>query len=372
MDIRLIKSAQVGAIIRDDVVQGLHLRVFANRKSFYLYFRTKDGMERRPKIGDWPTVAIPDARKVAKEMLLEVAQGKDPIAERKSLREAPRCLDAWEQYKVEHLPKKKSSRDDIARWDGCVSDKFKAIRVADVDYNDVYALHQKLKDTPYQANRTLALISKLMNLCEKWGYRPTGSNPCRHVEKFKEQKRRRYMTAEEAMKISAALHRERAVAPASVAFIYLLILTGARCGEIASAKWSQLIDNKLVLQEHKTDSQGHDRVIHLPAVAMDIIEKLPRTNATITGILSPKKIWERIRKEAGCPDLRLHDLRHSFASVAVSAGYTLAQIGELLGHSSPATTARYAHLMEDAASAAAQDVADQITSRMAPKLRVVS
>lgn len=372
MEIKDIKAAKVGDVIYDDLVKGLHLRCFDKKKSFYLYFRTKDGKERRPRIGDWPTVAISDARKAAKEMLLEVALGKDPIAERKSLREAPSCLAAWLRYSQEHLPTKKTGEQDQDRWDCCVPDKFKHLRVMDVTFDDVNAVHQKLAKTPYQANRTLALISVLLNFCETWGYRPIGSNPCKRVKRFKEQKRRRYMTAEEATRISMQLHAKRKSDPASVAFIYLLILTGARCGEIASAKWSQLIDNKLVLQEHKTDSQGHDRVIHLPAVAMEIIDQLPRTNSTITGILTPKKLWHTIRKNAGCTDLRLHDLRHSFASVAVSAGYTLAQIGELLGHSSPQTTARYAHLMEEAAASAAQDVADQISIRMKPKLELVA
>jgi integrase len=121
----------------------------------------------------------------------------------------------------------------------------------------------------------------------------------------------------------------------------------------------------LVLKSHKTDHAGHDRVIFLPSVAMEVSENLPRRgpNTSITGIKSPKRLWDTVRESAGCPDLRLHDLRHSFTSVAISQGYTLPQIGELLGHKNADTTKRYAHLMDDAAAMVAETVAGSITNR---------
>nr|WP_321467354.1 site-specific integrase [uncultured Desulfobulbus sp.] len=151
--------------------------------------------------------------------------------------------------------------------------------------------------------------------------------------------------------------------PASWAFIMLLLLTGARRGEIASARWCDIHDSKIVLQTHKTDHTGEDRVIHLPQLALDILAELPNTGTKerIIGIDSPRKLWDTIRKKAGCPDLRLHDLRHSFASIAISSGYNLSQIGELLGHRDADTTKRYAHLMDDAAAQAAESVANNIT-----------
>ena len=364
-----IRSASPGDIIRDDQVTGLHLRAFDNRKSFYLYYSTKAGKERRPKLGDFGNITLDQARKIARDMLYKVAQGDDPAETRKSSLPLPTVSELWPRYWSEHGSQKKTAREDNRIFEKHFPDWFKQLPVDQITYTETYRLHNALQDIPYQANRTLALVSKFLQLCEQWGFRQSGSNPCQHVKRFKEEKRRRYMTADEAQQIADQLEEKKNIEPGSVAFIYLLILTGARSGEIANATWADLHDNKLVLKSHKTDHSGHDRVIYLPTVAMEILKTLPRMgpNTSITGIKSPKRLWETIREKAGCPDLRLHDLRHSFASVAISQGYTLSQIGELLGHQNADTTKRYAHLMDDAASLAAESVADSITNRFSGK-----
>lgn len=366
MNISKIRAAMPGEILRDDQVTGLHLRAFENRKSFYLYFRTKTGKERRPKLGDFGNITLDQARRIARDMLFKVSQGEDPVADRKEIKKAITVADTWPRYWSEHAKGKKTAKEDQRIFSKHFPDWFKNLEVEKIAYPEVFRLHQGLHHIPYQANRTLALVSKFLRLCEQWGLRPIGSNPCQHVKRFKEVKRRRYMTFEEAESIAAILHEKKTAEPGSVAFIYLLILTGARSGEIANAKWRDLQGNKLVLKTHKTDHTGNDRIIYLPAVAMEILESLPRRgpNTRITGIKSPKRIWDTIRTSANCPDLRLHDLRHSFASVAISQGYTLPQIGELLGHRSEGTTKRYAHLMDEAASAAAETVAGSINERL--------
>lgn len=145
----------------------------------------------------------------------------------------------------------------------------------------------------------------------------------------------------------------------------LLLLTGARRGEIAAARWCDLHGAKLVLNTHKTDHTGEDRIIHLPKLAMDILAGIPNTGTKerILGIQSPRKLWNSVREKAGCPDLRLHDLRHWFASIAISSGYNLSQIGELLGHRDADTTKRSAHLTDDAAALVAENVAELMTKR---------
>lgn len=364
-----IRSAAPGDILRDDQVTGLHLRAFDNRKSFYLYYRTKSRKERRPKLGDFGIITLDQARKIAREMLYKVSLGEDPAEDRKVLPQSVTFAEIWPRYWTEHGSRKKSSREDQRIYDKHLPDWFKQLPVDQFTYTEVYRLHHSLKETPYQANRTLALVSKFFHLCEQWGYRHQGANPCQHVKRFKEEKRRRYMTAEEAQMVAELLAEKKSSEPGSVAFIYLLILTGARSGEIANATWADLHENKLVLKSHKTDHTGQDRVIFLPAVAMEILKNLPRRgpNTSITGIKSPKRLWDSVREGAGCPDLRLHDLRHSFASVAISQGYILPQIGELLGHKNADTTKRYAHLMDDAAALVAETVADSITNRFSGK-----
>lgn len=177
------------------------------------------------------------------------------------------------------------------------------------------------------------------------------------------------MTQEERTQVLHLPMEQKDKFPASWAFIMLLILTDVRRGETASARWQDLQGDKLVLRTHKTDHTVDDRVIHLPKLAMEILAGLPNTGAheRIIGIESPRKLWDTARKKAGCPDLGLHDLRHSFASIAISSGYNLSQIGELLGHRDADTTKRYAHLMDDddamVAESVAESVADSITSQ---------
>jgi integrase len=361
-----IKAAQVGERLADGTVPGLSLLVVSEkRKSWYLYYRFA-GRERRPKLGDYPKpLGIKEARAMAKDYLHDVCHGKDPVAEKKALKDAP-DWPAWrKRYLEDHATGKKTEDEDIRMLDSYVEPKWRKKRVAEITYDDVYELHRGLKDKPYQANRVLALVSKMLNLAERWQWRPFNSNPCRHVERFPERKRRRYLSVDEASAISTELDRHAKRDPAGVAFIYLLILTGARKGEIAGATWDMIKDGRLVLDVHKTDSDGEARVIHLPQPVLDVLAQLPRvTGATITGIKDPHKLWETVRRKAGCPDLRLHDLRHSFASAALAAGYTLHQIGELLGHKSAQTTKRYAHLVDELEAEAATTTAERIAASL--------
>ena len=356
-----VKNAKPGTTVRDDQVRGLMLRVFDQRRSFYLNFRTKTKVERKPKLGDWPTMTLDQARKIARDMLFEVARGGDPIADRNAAIAAPTVADLWTRYWTEHGSKKKSKKDDQRIYDNNFPDVLKATRVAELTYDEAYALHAYITPrAPIQANRTLALFSKMLALSERFGWRKTGSNPCQHVARNPETKRKRYMSAAEAVVIARLLREAQKDQPAAVAFIYLLIYTGARCGDIVSARWSELDGNVLRLSDGKTGA----RAVQLPQAPLDVLATLPRTSGTLTGIGPPTKLWNRIRREAGCPDLRLHDLRHSFASAALSAGLSLAQIGELLGHKTAETTKRYAHLMEEPAAAAAAATVDIIQQRM--------
>ena len=358
-----VKNAQPGDVIKDDKIRGLHLRCFDQSKGFYLYYRTKAGVQRKPKIGDVGQITLTQAKTIAREWLGQVAAGGDPSLVVAEARAEPTLQDLWDQVYERHYRATKSEEEAKAQWDRYLAKKYGGMKLSAITFEMMDDLHKSMAATPYAANRLMALLSKMFN----YGIRPlkiAKDNPTKGVARFAERKRKRYMKGEEAAKIAEILHNERDANPQSVAFIYLLILTGARSGEIAAAKWSQLDGSRITLAEHKTDGGGEDRIINLPQAALDVLEKLPKGKGTITGIKSPKNFWDRVRKEAGCPDLRLHDLRHSFASAAISAGYTLAQIGELLGHNNAQTTQRYAHLMEEAASAAANATADVIMARM--------
>jgi integrase len=332
-----------------------------------LYYRTREGRERRPKLGSTAVMSLTDARARARKLLLQVANGEDPQAEVFGARESPRFKDFAADYMKRYArkEKKKSSADkDEEMLDAILIPKWGKRTVASIRDDDVQALREAMHKTPIQFNRVWSLVSRMFNLAEGpgWRLRPHDSNPVKGVARYPEKKRRRYMRAEEAKAIAALLDLEEPKHPAPVAFLRLLILTGARKGEIARARWEWLDGNVL----RDPDSKTGERDIYLSPAALEVIEKLPRTSGTLTGIQSPQKVWCKIRKKAGCPDLRLHDLRHSFASVALSLGLTLGQIGELLGHKSTQTTQRYAHLIEEHKQAAAVRTAEAITERMLP------
>ena len=355
-----IAAAKAGDILWDDKIKGLHLRCLPKRKSFYLAFRTKGGRhQRRPKLGDLGTITLGQARDLAREMLAEVAAGRDPMDERRGRRAAldfDQLADKYLDYirtDPKDRKKPKSIREDEKLLDSHLRGRWGRRSVDSLTQDDVEALHKAMAATPYQANRALSLLSRMMNLAEKWHLRPPRSNPCRHVARYPERKRKRLMTGKEAPAIAAELAKREAEYPACVLFIYLLVLTGARPDEIARAKWTDIRDGAIVLTEHKTDGHMEERIIFLPPQAVALLERLPRTSGTITGIKSPRWLWEEVREAAGCPDLRLYDLRRTFASAALRAGYTLDQIGELLGHQSGTTTKRYAWLLEESRAEAA-------------------
>ena len=214
------------------------------------------------------------------------------------------------------------------------------MEVSAIKYEHISAVHKRMSAAPVQANRTLSLLSKLFTMAEIWGWRELATNPCRGIRRFPETKRRRYMTDSEAPRIADVLVRYDAKYPKAVAFIRLLILTGARPSEIATAELSWIDGDVLTLPDSKTG----ERSIYLPKGVAKLFDVAGPPRRQI-----PYYVWEQIRLNANCPDLRLYDLRHTFASAALKAGYTLDQIGELLGHRNANTTKRYAHLMSDKA-----------------------
>lgn len=369
-----IKAAAPGDVLKDHQVPGLQLRAFPQSKAFYLYFRTKAGVQRKPKLGEYGQLTLASAREVARTMLAEVALGKDPTLEREQARAEPTLDELFAIFDEKHLsrPGFKSTEKYKANYKSYLQPKFGTKKLSHIGHGALEDAIHAIGDArpkgdghPMAANRILSLASKMFNFARvkvKW----KGENPAHGIEPYPEVKRRRYMKGDEAHKLAEIFAREAERNPAPVAFLYLLILTGARRGEIANARWEWIKGNVLELPDHKSvGTTNAPKSVYLPPPALEVLDKLPRTpGATITGLKNPSWFWYRVRAEAGCPDLRIHDLRHSFASAAISAGLSLAQIGELLGHTNQNTTKRYAHLIEEAALAATTATADKIMERM--------
>ena len=245
-------------------------------------------------------------------------------------------------------------------------------KAAEVTRAEVAKLHHAQRAAPYQANRVLAVLSKMFNLAERWGLRPDGSNPCRHVEKFAERKRERMLSPAELARLGDALAAYDG-SPYVVAAVKLLVFTGARLSEVLGLRWEWIDFDRG--EARLPDSKTGAKTLHLPPPALAVLAGLPRLDDNPHVIVGQKagaalvnleKPWRAIRAAAGLKDVRLHDLRHAFASVAASSGMGLPIIGKMLGHTQAATTARYAHLASDPVKAAAAAVAGKIAAAMAP------
>ena len=357
-----IKVLSPGETIWDKVVTGLHVRCSQTAKNFYLYYRVKNGVARRPKIGASGILSIAEARAIARESHATVAAGGDPSANRRLSQGEPTVAEFFERCWREHWSRKKDARNVRRLYESRVAPRLGHQRVRELCYQDIAGLHSALAATPVEANRTLALISKLLNLAERYGERGLGSNPCRHVSRYPELSRRRFATVDELSRLGPLLDASWAVLPDSVAFIGLMVFTGMRPGEVEAGRRDWVAGSVLRLPDSKTGQ----RDIYLPPQALGILERLPAPPVgqdgltPLVGVKYPRRLWERLRGEAGCPDLWLYDLRRTFATVSLAGGTSSSLIGEMLGHKTAQTTKVYARLMDRAAQGAAADTGDRM------------
>jgi integrase len=283
-----------------------------------------------------------------------VGAGVDPMETKIATRTAPTLAELAERFMREHVAaKRKSSTARLYRGllDNIILPALGQRAVNAITRGDVAALHHRHRATPTHANRMVMLISNLMNHAERLGLRPDGSNPARHVERFRERPRQRFLSAEEFQRLGQALDASDASVYVKAA-VALLAFTGCRRGEILALTWPDVDLERGVLRLR--DTKTGPRTVYLNPAAMRVLEGLPREQgnpAVIVGRAGARKTikraWHHIREAAGLTDVRLHDLRHSYASVGAGGGLSLPAIGALLGHSQPATTQRYAHLIGD-------------------------
>ena len=363
-----------------DALSGFGLKVTpAGRKVYLVQYRLggRKGRTRRVTIGTHGKITAEKARARAKVLLGEVAAGHDPASERDKAKAGSTLGAVLEQFLSEHVDTKLKplSAQEYRRVAHLyILPALKNRRIADIQRPDIARLHHSMREKPFQANRTLAVLSSFFNWCEKHGLRPDGSNPCRHVEKYKERKRERFLSEEELARLGEALREaenSQTASPWTIAAIRLLTLTGARLSEILTLKWDYVDFEQQQLR--LPDSKTGQKSIFLNAPTLEVLAAIPRLEGNphvICGekpgahLVNLQKPWRRIRKIAGLDDVRLHDLRHSFASVAAGGGMSLPVIGALLGHSQAQTTQRYAHLSADPLKAASDAVGERIAAAM--------
>jgi integrase len=360
----------------DRDVKGFGIKITpAGAKIYVLQYRCK-GLIRRYTIGrhgsPW---TAEEARKQAVQLLASVVRGIDPADAKREGRADVTFAQFAERYLVEHADLHKKPRSAaLDRWllRIYILPAIGGRRLTQIGRADIARLHRQLAEKPTGANRALNLISTMLGKAEAWGLRAEGTNPCRKIEKFRENSRRRFLSESEIARLGAALARaEPDSPPVAIAAIRLLILTGARKSEILTLEWRSVRLDQMLLE--LADSKTGAKPIYLNAPAAQLLASLPRIEGNpyvLPGdrvgahVVSIEKTWRRVRKEAALDDVRLHDLRHSFAAVGASAGFSLPLIGALLGHSEVATTQRYAHLADDPTKAAAEAIGARIAAAL--------
>jgi integrase len=360
----------------DDQLLGFGLKVLPNGQRRYLVkYRAGGGgraaQQRWYTLGTHGAITVEQARDLAQQTLAAVACGNDPQSNKFALRSAPTMAELWGRYLTDHLPHKKptSQLDDRQRWRDYIEPKLGSKKVEHVGREEIDAVHKGLSDRPYVANRVVALLSKLFNLAERWNMRPDGSNPCRHVIKFKEQGRERYLSTDEMVRLGDALRDGLAAqteTPYMVAAIRLLLLTGARLNEVLTAQWEWVDLDRRVIS--LPDSKTGRKTLFLSEPAVEVLEELKTLSTSkdcpyvIRGrskdhaLVNLAKPWKRICERAKLDGVRIHDLRHTAASIGVAHGMSLPIIGRVLGHTQASTTQRYAHVDIDPALAAADRI----------------
>ncbi len=362
-------------IVYDGKIAGFGIRItVAGVKSFVLNYRI-GGRERRLTIGpygqDQWTVAA--ARKRAGELRRMIANGADPLAERIEARTAPTVADLCQRFQDEHFPKTRPSTQLQYRQiiDNDILPALRHMKVAQVTFTDIDALHRKItkRGAPYRANRAMAVVSKMFSLAVKWGWR--SDNPANGIERNQELKRHRYLSPEELGRLTEALSQHKDEQAANI--IRMLLLTGARSGEVRAARWEQFdLETGVWTKPGAATKQKTEHRVPLSAPARQLLGELHEAAKEGAEFVFPgrgnlghrtdiKDNWAALCKTAEITGARIHDLRHSYASILASAGLSLPIIGALLGHSEPATTQRYAHLFDDPLRAATERVGAIVT-----------
>ena len=357
-------------VVWDADLKGFGVRVHPTGRKVYIVKTRYRGRVIKMTIGPHGAVTPSYARVRAAEIITDARAGKNPAGRNT---DAPTMMALGKRFLKEYVSThcKPSTAEEYRRSVKLFIDpRIGRYRVPDIQRSDIAALHHDMRDTPYQANRTLGVLSKMFNLAELWDLRPDGSNPCRHVKRFREEKRERFLSDFEYQRLGAVLKEievDGSETASAIAAVRLLMLTGCRLSEIQKLRWEHvdLGASELRLPDTKTGA----KVVYLGDPAIAVLERIDRRDGNpwviagrkpgshLTDLQHP---WRRIRARAGLDDVRIHDLRHSFASGGLLVGEGLPMIGKLLGHTQVQTTARYAHLANDPVKSAANRIASRI------------
>lgn len=402
---KLVKAAEPRARpyqMFDDEVLGFSAVIQkTGSRGFYLDYTIK-GRQRRMAIGRWPEWSVAAARDRAKQLRRDIDDGIDPLAEREEIRAAPRIPDLIDRYLREHAahlaPRNASDQASMLRK--LVEPHWKHRLVAEIDASDVERLLSQIaegrarpakekaktrrkklapaKPTPIRANRVGEVLRKMFNLAVAWKMR--ADNPAEGFRRRVETERERFLSIEEITRLGDALHAAEDQRAAGI--VRMCMLTGARLGEVRTARFEQF--NLDLGTWSKPAANTKQRRVHRVPISAETAALVRQRRVAVPKgcewlfpgdalgadgmpkdqpVQEIRRFWSAIQKAAELPDVRIHDLRHTFASLLVSGGASLEMIGRLLGHSQMRTTQRYAHLVDSPLRAGVDAVADIMKAR---------
>ncbi|OOG42696.1 site-specific integrase [Rhodanobacter sp. C05] len=363
---RLVESLRPAVsgdvFIWDTEVTGFGVRVKpSGTRSFMFRYRTPGGgNDRKVTIGRYPSLSVEEAREHARELYAQKSKGVDPAVERRRARAAKTVRELADYYLGQHATTKGNRTTTLNEYRRALGKhllpKFGNWKLNQFTKGDMTALMHTLVGTPTAANRLRAVISGMYGVAVNLGW--IEKNPCQGVIAYRERARERFLTTAEQSALVTYLNRHRNQNAADV--VRLLLLTGARRGEVLAATWNMFdLTRKLWIKPSHHTKQNREHVVGLSKAAVEILESrqekvgaasifvFPRRSDPAKPIVGIKKFWAALQKDLGLEGVRLHDLRHTSASVLLSAGHSLAEVGGVLGHTQSRTTERYAHLFDE-------------------------
>jgi integrase len=385
----------------DDTVTGFGVRVRpTGARTYVVVYRAGSGRGapvRRYTIAAVGKITPERARARAKVILGAVAHGHDPANQKTTERGTPTVAELADRFMADHVTaKRKSGTAEFYRdiLDRIVKPEVGTAKADKLTRLLVGKLHSSLADTPFQANRMLAVVGSMYAFAGRAGIVPEGTHPARGIDKFKESRRERFLTGEELERLGSAIRevettgvpwtvdefkpnakhvpkakRVTQITPSAAAALRLLLFTGCRLREILHLQWEHVDFERGCL--FLPDSKSGRKTVILNAPALSVLNGLERVSPYVVPGDNPeqprhdlKRPWDAVTRRAGLIGVRLHDLRHTYASFGASGGLGLPVIGRLLGHAQAATTARYAHLDNDPLRRASETIASQIAAAL--------
>ena len=360
--------------IRDDVVTGLILRVLPTGTRTYTLERAVRGRRRYANIGDAASLTVPQARREARR---RIANFTEPAKVAIGPRTPGHPMTAFAEEFLDrqaHRWKPRTRETNTRIVSKYILPTFGDTTVDAITAEQVKEWFASMSERPGIANRSMPVLSVMMQMAERWGYRTHNTNPCKNTRRYRMKPKERFLSTEEMARLNAVLIRDEFWCPNVVAIVRLLMLTGCRVGEILSIEWEWIKGKRIFLP----DSKSGPRTVWLSSAARAVIDAIPRysedcpflfpSRPPTRPIDNIKFHWNRIRIEAGLAGVRLHDLRHTWASVAAMNGVDMVTIAKLLGHALVETTERYVHLSDQSVTEAADRVSARLSAALEGKI----